>query len=433
MPDHSNSWKGVPLEEIPHTECMRRLLEVDHTATDAVIRRRFKRHFHKSQVVPTPDGRWVIPDLVPDHTSPRPPNYSNSWKGVPLAEIPHTECMRRLLGVDHTANDAVIRRRFKRRFHKSQVVLTTDSRWVITDLVLHHTQTNGNMFDEESEDFMFDEESEDFVPREASDGITMDNDGHHIERGAMINKSAFDDDEAFRRYFLAQPEAMRLLLTNFTKDSDWETLKKKPMFQQPKMVPDDVVSRFFFESFNREDFILKGGHVRVANDMDAKVQRITTSRLQQLNPKFREMQEELEQLKIRHNAAEKAAKRVKYLGQNPTELAVCNVYHYIRSTVTRQVLNDGGDTNAEITVKSVGDIVEMLRSQGVGADDVFMDGGCSYNVMASHVAQLLDCRVWGCEYVPTRVYLGTFNMMQALRDPHKRGGAIQHEDCLRPT
>ena len=58
--------------------------------------------------------------------------------------------------------------------------------------------------------------------------------------------------------------------------------------------------------------------------------------------------------------------------------------------------------DAEITVKSVGDIVEMLRSQGVGADDVFMDGGCSYNVMASHVAQLLDCRVWGCKYVPTR-------------------------------
>jgi len=109
----------------------------------------------------------------------------------------------------------------------------------------------------------------------------------------------------------------------------------------------------------------------------------------------------------------------------PKERTIHNVYHYVRSTASQTLGADGGDTNAEITEHTATQLCKVLSEMEVlNEASVFMDGGCAYNVFASHVAQAFNCKVWGCEYVPTRIYLGTFNMLQALQDPHEIGELI---------
>ena len=52
---------------------------------------------------------------------------------------------------------------------------------------------------------------------------------------------------------------------------------------------------------------------------------------------------------------------------------------------------------------------------------VFFDAGCAYNVAAAHVAQRVGCKVWGCEYVTTRVFIAAASMMKALEDTNGVG------------
>ena len=97
--------------------------------------------------------------------------------------------------------------------------------------------------------------------------------------------------------------------------------------------------------------------------------------------------------------------------------AVKNVYRYVRSATSSRLCADGGDTNAEITQHSANFAIEGMVNDGILAqEDVFFDGGCAYNVFASHVAQIVGCRVWGCEYVSTRIFIGANNMINALDD-----------------
>jgi hypothetical protein len=52
---------------------------------------------------------------------------------------------------------------------------------------------------------------------------------------------------------------------------------------------------------------------------------------------------------------------------------------------------------------------------------VLFDVGCAYNVFAAHVAQRTGCKVWGCENVPTRVFVAAASMLKALEDKNQVG------------
>lgn len=95
--------------------------------------------------------------------------------------------------------------------------------------------------------------------------------------------------------------------------------------------------------------------------------------------------------------------------------AVTLVYTMIRRTYSNHLNNDGSDINAELTQGSVDRIIRQLQNANIlTPSSIFMDGGCSFNVAAAHLAQVVGCRVWGCEYVMARIYMGSSNMMDAL-------------------
>ena len=143
---------------------------------------------------------------------------------------------------------------------------------------------------------------------------------------------------------------------------------------------------------------------------------------------------ELKNLKVRYNAKLRMAQRKRYLQFPPQVRAVHNVYTYVRSKTSHSLSADGGDTNAELTKASANDLIQHMMNEGViTATDVVMDGGCAYNVFASHVAQLAKCKVWGCEYVPTRVFIATGNMLRALEDPDDVGSLINPKIAYVPV
>ena len=77
---------------------------------------------------------------------------------------------------------------------------------------------------------------------------------------------------------------------------------------------------------------------------------------------------------------------------------------------------DGGDTYAELTVKSIETVIGIIKNTiGISADDIFVDGGCGYNFMMAYIAQLTGCNVYGIEYVRTKVFMGMVSTIQAIK------------------
>ena len=112
------------------------------------------------------------------------------------------------------------------------------------------------------------------------------------------------------------------------------------------------------------------------------------------------------EIKEKVNLANKNTTTLKLLNKSGTDKAVDTVYKFIRGP-TINISADCGDTNAEITKKSVYKLIAALvEKTNLSESSVFLDGGCAYNVLASHVAQVVNCRVWGIEYVLSRIYLG---------------------------
>ena len=71
---------------------------------------------------------------------------------------------------------------------------------------------------------------------------------------------------------------------------------------------------------------------------------------------------------------------------------------------------DGGESNGEVTRPNLDNIFQKLSQvYKVGPEDVFLDVGCSYNVVACDVAQILQCQAFGIEIVDERCYIGVQN------------------------
>jgi len=94
--------------------------------------------------------------------------------------------------------------------------------------------------------------------------------------------------------------------------------------------------------------------------------------------------------------------------------AVDWVYKFIYYP-TRHFSGDGGDVFGTITRVSIDKMVSWLIAEtSFSNDDVFLDGGCAYNVVACQVAQLVNCRAWGIEYVKDRVTQATHAFLQGI-------------------
>jgi hypothetical protein len=54
-------------------------------------------------------------------------------------------------------------------------------------------------------------------------------------------------------------------------------------------------------------------------------------------------------------------------------------------------------------------------SKASTADNIFVDGGCGYNFMMAHLAQVTGCKTYGIEYVCNKVFLGMQLVIEAIQ------------------
>lgn len=191
-----------------------------------------------------------------------------------------------------------------------------------------------------------------------------------------------------------------------------------------------MISYWFFATFSHHNFLYDGNDITPLHCQD--VSTVANDAFHAKKFELRTLTAEVKEGSIRRNAAIRADKRRRVMAEPSSDRAIRNVYHYIRSSVTKNLMSDCGDANAELTAKSVTAVIEMLTEYGMNDEDVFFDGGCSYNVCASHVAQSVGCRAWGCEYVPTRIFLGAANMVKAIEDKEDIGRLINPKIAFVP-
>jgi hypothetical protein len=228
--------------------------------------------------------------------------------------------------------------------------------------------------------------------------------------------------EYFETYFSERKEDMRLLLGMYTTpEVTWDAILTLPNLHLPSQVSDDEIVKYFFARFSSDSFVLADQSLKPSKRL-ILIETLLACALIPKQVVFTRLQDEIAEMKARRNVAEKSSKSLQYQSRSPQDRAIRNVYTYIRSSFSKQLSADGGDTNAEITESSVENLVIMLIEAGyLNALSVLFDGGCSYNVFAAHIAQRVGCKVWGCEYVPTRVFIGAASMLRALEDKQEVG------------
>jgi len=223
--------------------------------------------------------------------------------------------------------------------------------------------------------------------------------------------------ETFRDYFGQSPELMRALLTQYAPRASLQDLANLPCYHSGVRFPDEQIKKAFFDTFDSDSFALHENSLVAVDDELENLLSHCPSLIRESEDRLRRMTEYLKAIKRRHNAACKARKTQCELCADPIVRAENVVYHCIRSSVSHQLSNDGSDTNAELTRASARKLIDSLTAEGIlHKDTVFLDGGAAYNVFASHVAQVVGCRVWGIEYVPERCYLAVTNFLNALQN-----------------
>jgi hypothetical protein len=91
-----------------------------------------------------------------------------------------------------------------------------------------------------------------------------------------------------------------------------------------------------------------------------------------------------------------------------------NAYKYLRCS---DLSSDGYDTFAELTRGSIDKMINYLvKETKLSENDVFLDGGCASNCVACHVADLVNCRAWGIEYIVNRVYTASNAYLKGFRE-----------------
>jgi hypothetical protein len=228
--------------------------------------------------------------------------------------------------------------------------------------------------------------------------------------------------EYFETYFSERKEDMRLLLCMYTTpEVTWDAIRTLPNLHLPSQVSDDEIVKYFFARFSSGSFVLADQSLKPSKRL-ILIETLLKCALIPKQVALTRLQDEIAEMKAKRNVAEKSLKSLQYQTRSPQDRAIRNVYTYIRSTFSKQLSADGGDTNAEITEASVEKLVIMLIDAGyLNEYSVLFDGGCSYNVFAAHIAQRVGCKVWGCEYVPTRVFIGAASMLRALEDKQEVG------------
>ena len=90
---------------------------------------------------------------------------------------------------------------------------------------------------------------------------------------------------------------------------------------------------------------------------------------------------------------------------------------YFQCSINTSLLADGGDIYAELSLVSINKVLKMIKTEvGISEDNILVDGGCSYNFMMAHSTQVTGCRVYGIEYVPTKIYLAMKSILRALKE-----------------
>lgn len=243
----------------------------------------------------------------------------------------------------------------------------------------------------------------------------------------------FSTDAEFRQFFSSHPEIMRILCTRYTSAETVEEIAKLPMFHRENKVPDEAISDYFFKTFTVNSFALDGQKVVCIDPKLMDVEVLCSTRVREHESDLCTRLAQMKALKLKHNAAIKAEKRQLYLAQDAKARAIRNVYSYVRSSTSQSLSADGGDTNAELTQGSAQQLIEyLIKADILHEHDVFMDGGAAYNTFASHVAQVAKCRTWGVEYVTTRFYIATANMLNAFADPQRHGELVNPKIAYAP-
>ena len=257
--------------------------------------------------------------------------------------------------------------------------------------------------------------------------------GHETGSSNSNDIQRFSTEAEFRTYFVNRPELIRLLATRYTLAESWEDMRQTPLFHLKNEVSSEALQAYFFNMFTANSFALQGRSVIAIHPRLREVATVLAQHTLVAESTLKANASCVKEMKRRQSAARKAEKRQKYLQRSPKYLATRNVYTYIRSTISQNLSADGGDTNAELTEHTAKLLVDTLCAIGaLHQDSVFMDGGCAYNVFCSHIAQVVGCRVWGIEYVATRCYLATANMLRALRDPKNIGSLVNPKIAFVP-
>jgi SAM-dependent methyltransferase len=198
-------------------------------------------------------------------------------------------------------------------------------------------------------------------------------------------------------------------------------LRQRQRYELPLHFCDNEVENIFYTNlFHEESFIMKDGkwapnwdHVMQVKDVLGpyggevalmELEKYHRAELHDINALFAALRR-ADSGKMEQCRAE-ASPQVKALN------AVLSAFRHKNN---KDLSADGGDTYAELTVKSIDNLLEGLRQTiGIGDNDIFVDGGCGYNFMMAYVAQVTGCKVYGIEYVSTKVYMGMMSALRAL-------------------
>jgi hypothetical protein len=105
----------------------------------------------------------------------------------------------------------------------------------------------------------------------------------------------------------------------------------------------------------------------------------------------------------------------KMASMSPLQRSLKLIKEKFHCKTNRDLSADGGDTNAELRKGSIARLCDFLQEHiGIDSTDTIMDGGSAYNYTVAMMAQYLDVKVVGVEYVENRVYLGAISHLNML-------------------
>jgi hypothetical protein len=77
---------------------------------------------------------------------------------------------------------------------------------------------------------------------------------------------------------------------------------------------------------------------------------------------------------------------------------------------------DGGKSYADLMEGSINKLLATIkRCFRIMEKDIFIDCGCGYNFLMAYIAQMTSCKVYGVEYVQTKIYLGIKSSIMAMQ------------------